>query len=233
MRRSSLLAWLLAFFLGMVLFKPGLADAQPSTPDSTVRKTQPLIEVLTGLNKSRGIFFLFSRGSLAGTPVDPPILSPGASIEKILTQVLRKSGLRYKKVDERTFVILEKRPTAADSTFAPAVSELSPAPAGETRRGFVSGHVLASDGRNLQGVSITLGHTHTGTTTDLAGYFEIGASGEDTLLFSFVGYRTKKLAADKLPPEGIILDPSDQPLTEVLITAMGIRKQERSLGFAT
>ena len=235
---------MLAFFPGMILAWPGQADAQATTtttqtpPSQTITTpTQPLIDALTALNKSRGIFFLFSRGSLATTPVNVPVLSPGASIEKILNQVLKNTGLRYKKVDDRTFVILEKHPEAAltvvDSLAAEPTANLNPAPAGETRRDYVSGHVLTSDGRYLQGVSVTIGHTQRGTTTDLTGFFEIGAVREDTLVFSFVGYKVRKIAVGKVPPEGIILDASDQPLTEVVITALGIRKQQRSLGYAT
>jgi len=215
----------------MVMACPQRADAQ----DGGAKTMQPLIEVLTGLNKTRGIYFLFSRGSLATTMVNVPVLSPGASIEKILNQVLKSTGLRYKKVDDRTFVILDKRPpaTVTDSIAVQSAPAVSPEAAGEPRREFVSGHVLASDGRYLQGVSIAIEHTHQGTTTDLSGYFELGAVKEDTLVFSFVGYKMRRLPAAKLPVEGVILDPSDRPMTEVLITALGIRKQQRSLGFAT
>src|SRR6185437_1856312 len=212
MRKSGLYACLLVFFLGMVLACPG----QP-TPASS----QPLIEVLTQLNKTRGIYFLFSRGSLATTPVNVPISSPGASIEKILNQVLKNTGLRYKKVDDRTFVILDKRPATptdvVDSIAGESSTDLSPVPAGEIRRDFVTGHVLTSDGRYLQGVSVTVRHTNRGTTTDLAGYFELGAVREDTLVFSFVGYKMRKIAVGRIPPEGILLEVGDQPLTEVLI----------------
>jgi TonB-linked SusC/RagA family outer membrane protein len=212
---------------------PGMA-----TPDATASTTtQPLIEVLTALNKSRGIYFLFAHGSLATTPVNVPVLSAGTSIEKILNQVLKNTGLRYKKVDDRTFVILDKHPATPTAIVDSVAGEGPPDPggmaAGEARRDFVTGHVLTGDGRYLQGVSVTVGRTNRGTATDLAGYFELGAVREDTLVFSCVGYKMRKIAVSKLPPEGILLDVSDQPLTEVLITALGIRKQQRSLGYAT
>jgi TonB-linked SusC/RagA family outer membrane protein len=249
MRKSSLYAWLLVFFPGIVLTCPKQADAQTITsttkqPPAAAMATpspattpQPLIEVLTALNKSRGIYFLFSRGSIATIPVNPPVLSPGASIEKILNQVLKNTGLRYKKVDDRTFVILDKRPVTPTAVVDSIAVESSPNPGplstAEIRRDFVTGHVLSADGRYLQGVSITVGGSSRGTTTDLGGYFELSAVHQDTLIFSFVGYRLRKIAVGKVPAEGIILEASDQPLTEVLVTALGIRKQQRSLGYAT
>ena len=212
--------------------KGSAAPAPPTAPVS-----QPLIDVLTALNKTRGIYFLFSRGSLATTPVNIPVLSPGASIEKILNQVLKNTGLRYKKVDDRTFVILERRPegpsVVIDSVAGQESPNLSPVSAGDGRRDFVTGHVLTSDGRYLQGVSVSVDGSNRGTATDLSGYFEIGALKEDSLVFSFVGYKVRKIAVGKIPPEGILLDASDQPLTEVLITALGIRRQQRTLGYAT
>src|SRR6185312_6280338 len=102
MRRSSLYACLL-ILLSMVMACPQQVDAQ----DAGAKSMQPLIEVLPGLNKTRGSYFLFSRVPLATTMASVPVLSPAASIEKIRHRALKSTGLRYKKVDGRTFVILD------------------------------------------------------------------------------------------------------------------------------
>lgn len=232
MGKTSFCRPALVFFLGIQLLLPRTARLQ-TTPAGPGQR--PLIEVLVELNRVRGVYFLFSRQPLGKKPVNPPMLASGLSTEKILTQILKNTGLYYKKVDDRTFVILEKQNsghTTFDSPATPEFNDTSTAGPAIARSNRVSGRVVTDEGKNLQGVSVTLLHTRKGTITDLSGAFELEAQKEDTLVFSFVGYNLKKLPVAQLSPEGVKLDPSDQPLTEVLVTALGIPKQERSLGFS-
>jgi len=88
----------------------------PSSPqDGHLRK--PLIDVLIELNKTKGVYFLFSQQPLGKVLVNPPVLSPNTSIEKVLTQVLKNTGLQFKKVDDRTFVILDKKSSGRNNSF--------------------------------------------------------------------------------------------------------------------
>jgi TonB-linked SusC/RagA family outer membrane protein len=241
MRKSSRHCLLLVFFLGMSSLRTQTACAQtrplsPLHPASPGPSRQPLIDVLVELNKIRGAYFLFSQQPLGKVLVNPPNLSSNAPIEKILSQVLKNTGLQFKKVDDRTFVILDKKSPGRNNSFdstatGQEVADLQVGEATDDHQGAFTGRVIAADGKALQGVSVAIQGSHKGTTTDLSGLFEINADKEDTLVFSFVGYKAKKWPAGKLN-RPLILDPSDQPLTEVLVTAMGIPKQERSLGFS-
>jgi TonB-linked SusC/RagA family outer membrane protein len=234
MRKTSFYSKLLVFFLGIHLFSPQQARAQVLP---AVTPGRPLIDVLIELNKVRDVYFLFSQQPLGKVLVNSPILTPDLPVEKILTQVLRNTGLYYKKVDARTFVILSRRNTGRsnnfDSTGVPAFNDLPSITPSDPLTGNLTGHVMTPDGKNLPGVSVTIQHTRKGTMTDLAGMFGLEAGKADTLVFSSIGFSLKKIPVSKLNRDGIILDPSNQPLTEVLITALGIRKQERSLGFST
>lgn len=239
MGKTSFYCPLLVFFLGMLLLLPRTARLQtiPATPSIlSPSAQQPLIDVLVGLNKAKGVYFLFSRQPLGKKLVNPPVLTAGLSTERILTQVLRNTGLYYKKVDDRTFVILEKgnagHDNPIDSTAAQDLNDPGPVPPAVVRQNLVTGRVFTDEGKLLPGVSVTLLHTRKGTATDLSGVFELEAASDDTLAFSFIGYKEKKLPITRLNRNGVKLDPSDQPLTEVLVTALGIPKQERSLGFS-
>src|SRR5258708_24066385 len=113
MGKTSFCRPLLVFFLGIQLLLPRTARLQ-TTPAGPGQRT--VIEVLVELNKARGVYFLFSRQALGKKPVNPPVLNSGLSTEKILTQILKNTGLYYKKVDDRTFVILEKQ-NSGHTTF--------------------------------------------------------------------------------------------------------------------
>src|SRR5438128_522220 len=74
--------------------------------DTNDQKT--LFTVLKELNKKRGVYFLFSEEGLSQKLVNP-VIDDAQSIEKILDAVLKNTGLKYKKVSENTFVILNDK----------------------------------------------------------------------------------------------------------------------------
>src|ERR1700743_2429234 len=231
MRKSSYRIILLVFFQGIQLLCMPKAQAQTppaNTPVPAAQERRPLIEVLIELNRVRGAYFLFSQQPLGKVPVNQPVYSPDVPVEKILTQVLKNTGLYFKKVDDRTFVILNRKKPAGPLNFDSAggreFADQPAMPSGNPDPGIIAGYIMANDGKPLQGVSVTVDKTHKGTMTDLAGAFEIKARREDSLTLSSVGYRTKKIPARLIGTSGIVLDASDQPLTEVMVTAMGIRK---------
>ena len=239
MRKTSYRIILLVFFQGIELLCTPKAPAQ--TPPAVIpvpadHSRRPLIDVLIELNRVRGAYFLFSQQPLGKVPVNTPVYTPNVPVEKILTQVLKNTGLYFKKVDDRTFVILDRKRSAAPIAFDTAggqefADEPAMAVAG-VAPGLVTGFITAGDGKPLQGVSVTVEKTCKGTVTDLAGTFEVRANREDSLIFSFVGYKTKKMLVARIGRSGIVLDPSNLPLTEVIVMALGIRKQVRSLGYS-
>lgn len=97
----------------------------------------------------------------------------------------------------------------------------------------VRGHVTGPDGAVAAGVNVTVKGTHRGTVTDGNGDFSIEAKTGDVLIISGVGYQsvTLKVGTDDL--KGISLKQSANQLEDVVVTALGIRKQSRALGYST
>jgi TonB-linked SusC/RagA family outer membrane protein len=224
--------------------QPQSPPPHPATPPEKLTPEKPtpakttLMDALITLNKARGVYFLFTQPAFGKIPVAPLVLSPTASVERTLTQLLRNTGLYFRKVDDQTYVILDKksknRQDHNDGNPQPddtaAVRMAIPIADADAR--VVTGKVTAADGKALQGVSVTLRRTQKGTATDATGIFSLIADKDDTLQFSFVGYKLLKVKAGKIDRDGIVLEPSNDRLVEVLVTAMGIRKQERALGYS-
>jgi TonB-linked SusC/RagA family outer membrane protein len=97
---------------------------------------------------------------------------------------------------------------------------------------MVSGKVLdAKDKSTIIGVTIKIKGTKLGTTTDVNGNFKLEASENAVLTISYIGYLTKDVkVADLESP--ITLTADGQLLSEVVITALGISKESKSLGYA-
>lgn len=97
----------------------------------------------------------------------------------------------------------------------------------------VSGKVTASGNETpLPGVTVQVKGTSTGTTTDVDGNYRISVNGPDVILvFSYVGYLTREAAAGS-GPLNISLELDTRNLEGVVVTALGIRKEKRALGYA-
>jgi len=249
MRKSSRQVKVLGFFLCLVLYSGSSVHAQINAGgqggiaidtiphDQRKGLKQPLLDVLIGLNKSRGVYFLFSQQPLGRMPVNPPIDQPDLPVEKVLTQVLKNTGLYYKKVDDKTFVILSRKDLHRSNSYdssgnLQAASITDQDQDASDPESNIAGRVMAMDGKALQGVSITIKGTRKGVTTDLDGVFDIYAHKEDILVFSFVGYKVREMPVGEAMSKGVTLEPSTQPLEEVVITALGIGRQEKTLGYS-
>ena len=96
----------------------------------------------------------------------------------------------------------------------------------------VSGVVADNAGMPLPGVSVLVKGTKSGTQTDFDGKFSIKATPSQVLIFSFIGMKTQEVSASSAKINVKMQDDS-QTLEEVVVTALGIKKQERALGYAT
>ncbi|MBR5782537.1 MAG: SusC/RagA family TonB-linked outer membrane protein [Bacteroidales bacterium] len=98
----------------------------------------------------------------------------------------------------------------------------------------VSGYVTsAEDGYGLPGVTIQVKGTSNGTITEIDGDYTISAGSRDTLVFSYVGYQTQNIAVDGRNKIDVVMSTDAMMLDNVVVTALGIKRQKRELGYAT
>ncbi|WP_201799472.1 SusC/RagA family TonB-linked outer membrane protein [Zobellia amurskyensis] len=98
----------------------------------------------------------------------------------------------------------------------------------------VSGTVTSSeDNMPLPGVSIVLKGTTSGVTTDFDGKYSINVpNGNGTLIFSYVGHETHEVSVNNQSTINISLETDAQALDEVVVTALGIKREDKSLGYS-
>ena len=98
----------------------------------------------------------------------------------------------------------------------------------------VSGRVIdRSTNEGLPGVSVIVKGTATGTATDADGRYALNVSGPDaTLQFKFLGYVTAEQAVGTTEQINVSLALDNKQLDEVTVTALGISREKRALGFA-
>ena len=97
----------------------------------------------------------------------------------------------------------------------------------------VSGTVTsATDGMPLPGVSIIVQGTVQGTVTNFEGKYFLNAPANSVLVFSFIGFTSREIPVQSRNTINVVLEESIESLDEVVVTALGIRREEKSLGFS-
>lgn len=96
----------------------------------------------------------------------------------------------------------------------------------------VSGTVSDNSGSPLPGVNVVEKGTSNGTSTDFDGNYVISVSDGATLVFSSLGYATKEIAVNGQNSVNASLSEDASQLDEVVVTALGIRKETKALGYS-
>lgn len=98
----------------------------------------------------------------------------------------------------------------------------------------VTGTVTSSeDGLPVPGASVLVKGTTIGTSTDLDGKYSINVP-EDatTLVFRFIGFKTQEVAVAGRTVINVVLESEMLALDEIVVTALGIKKEKKALGYA-
>ncbi|MDB5015780.1 MAG: outer membrane protein [Mucilaginibacter sp.] len=97
----------------------------------------------------------------------------------------------------------------------------------------IKGIVKDAAGQVLPGVTVSIKGTTTGTQTDVNGQFTISANVGDVLVFSSIGYIKKELMLVTTNNIIIELATDAKGLNEVVVTALGVKRSEKSLTYST
>ncbi|ULT26625.1 carboxypeptidase-like regulatory domain-containing protein [Sphingobacterium sp. E70] len=126
----------------------------------------------------------------------------------VLAKLFNKSGLAYSVSKEGLVVVSQQQQVV------------------------VSGTVTDDKGNPLAGASVRVKGTAVGRATDINGRFSIDAATGNTLIVSFAGYASQEAAVTKDGDMKIILIEDNRMLNEVVVTALGMKKEKRSLGYS-
>lgn len=126
----------------------------------------------------------------------------------VLAKLFNKSGLVYSVSKEGLVVVSQQQQVA------------------------ISGIVTDNKGNPLAGASVRVKGTAVGRATDINGRFSIEATTGNTLIVSFAGYASQEVAVTKDGDMKIILVEDNRMLNEVVVTALGMKKEKRSLGYS-
>lgn len=195
---------------------------------------QTLLSVLKELNKIKGVYFLYSQEGI-GDKMVTPVSNPNDKVEKILDELLDGTGLTYKKVSSNTYVIIQSGEKFKPKKDWKTAISVQPDEQENKMAAFIpiQGRITADDGTPLGGVSVVIKGTSKGTTTNSNGEFTIDAVRGQVLVITSVGYTKKEITVgnDAVVSVSLTADPG-QISENVVVTALGIKKESKRLGYA-
>lgn len=168
-------------------------------------------KVISAIQTQTNYHFVFSERKIpAGKNIS--INVKNENVTTVLDQLLVNSDFTYTQLDNNLIVITGKNDAVVDKV--------------------ITGKVVDDKGLPLPGVSIKIKGTGTGTVSDVEGAFSINAPDNATLVISYIGYDTQEVVVGTRTSLTITLAASSKSLNEVVITALGIKKEEKKLGYS-
>lgn len=96
----------------------------------------------------------------------------------------------------------------------------------------ISGTITDANGVPLPGVSIYVKGTQSGTSTDFDGNYAYSVPKGSTVVFSYVGYTTVERVINESGIVSFSMSEDVGELNEVVITALGIKKERKAIGYS-
>ena len=98
---------------------------------------------------------------------------------------------------------------------------------------IIKGTVTSSDDKSsMPGVSIRVVGKNLGTTTSISGQYSLSVPSNSVLQFSMIGYSNQTITVGSQTEINVVLMVDDKQLQEVVVTALGIKKDIRKIGVA-
>lgn len=217
MQRKLLLIMRLTAILTLV-FTLNLSAKTFSQSVTIKGKRLPLYDVFNSISRQTGYEFVYDEKLLEKAP--PVNLNMNqASLAEVLNACLNNKLFNYNIVD-KTIVISPKVKAAAPVETAIAAID-------------IQGKVTDPQGQPLVGASIQVKGTTKGTLTNAQGTFTLAANPGDVLIISIIGYETKQVTVGNDPSIQVTLAIQDSQLGAVVVTALGIKRSEKSITYST
>ena len=96
----------------------------------------------------------------------------------------------------------------------------------------ITGNVVDNTNMPVIGANIVEKGTTNGTITDIDGNFSLRVAAGTTLQISYTGYKTQEIAVGNQTHLNIKIEEDSELLGEVVVTALGLKREEKALGYA-
>ncbi|GAA5219932.1 hypothetical protein GCM10025777_05620 [Membranihabitans marinus] len=222
------------------------------------KEKKSLLELIREWEMKYDVLFSYDRSIVESVDIDVPDKEMD-SIDDLLQLALEKTDLKYTILENR-YVVLYKNDAGGIKSLENMIEHLNRIIETEKRslarkkieidhqfetikqldqlvpqqvEFNVSGQVVNAVGEPLIGVNVLIKGRDIGTATDFDGNFVLSDVDEnDILVFSYIGYQSQEVAIASKSELRVTLLEDSQTLEEVVVTALGMKREKKALGYA-
>ncbi|WP_324671208.1 SusC/RagA family TonB-linked outer membrane protein [Hymenobacter sp. GOD-10R] len=194
---------------------PAAAVAQglAAVPCALTVQQQPLAEALATIEQQTGYRFLYvDQANVLNRKIS--VEAPHSNLEAVLQLIAKQANVQFTPQQKRIVV----------KALATGASTAAPIP--------VKGRVADAKGEVLPGVTVRIKDSTVGTTTGPDGTYQLSAEPGNTLIFSFIGFEVQQVTVGSKSSYDVVLREDATSLDEVVVTALGIKREEKALGYS-
>lgn len=203
--KTLLIMKLTGFFLVIGMITVSAKSLSQNATVTLNMQNSPLSEVFDEIEKQTNYVLFYKKDVIDDTKA-VTIQANNEKVKDVLTKILNDEDVTIKMVDDNIIISPE---TATQQ--------------GETR--LITGQVTAPTGEALPGVSVLIKGTSIGTITDINGNFQLKASSDNILVFSFIGFKNSELLIGDQNSLKITLSEDNVGMQEVVVVGYGTQKK--------
>ena len=173
-----------------------------------------LLNIMGDIEQQSNYLFVYSKD--VNVDRSTSINIRNGELNDVLSDLFEGSDVRYSI--EGSYIVLSKK--SGNSV--------------EQAEKKVSGTVVGNDGMPIPGVTVMVKGTTIGSITDIDGKYVVDVPSSNSVLeFSFIGYQTVAVMVGNQNAIDVTLKEEVLKINEVVVTALGIKKKEKSLTYST
>ena len=244
--------WLACGLAAMSLAVAGTARASEAgeKPASTVTLSVERASLASVLkkNEAQTYYTFFFNNELVGKAAPVTLSVKQAPVPDVLAKIFAGSDLTYEFREDK--ILIKRRnadKSAVQAQEAGTASDVGGQAAGVDRPvspprqqgsaspaapALVQGVVRDDAGQPVAGVSVIVKGSLVGAVTESDGSYRIKARPNDQLSFSFLGFKTQDVYVGSKTTIDVALVSTAQAIDDVVVTALGMKREEKSLGYA-
>lgn len=176
-------------------------------------------ELITEIEKQTDYLFLYGDTDLDLSQI-VQVSAQDKTVAEILNRALSGKGLTYKF--SKNYISLHATKNKRPISYVVQNPDIK-----------VSGVVVDVTGLPVAGANVVLkGSVSNGTVTDVNGNFTLEVPADATLVITYIGFRNKEVPVKNQGKLSVVLEEDSESLQEVVVTALGIKREEKALGYA-
>ncbi|MFL9845744.1 SusC/RagA family TonB-linked outer membrane protein [Flavobacterium rhizosphaerae] len=200
---------LLVTLCSQAVLAANIGQSTENTPIKVSKSIYNLKALLTAIEEQTDYSLIYTD-EVAALNTQKPINAGTTTLKDLLEEVSVKFNVAYQI--NNSFITFKK------STLQQQLT--------------VTGTVTDNTQQPVPGVTISIKGTASSTVTDSDGNYKVTAEEGQILVFSFIGFRTTEMPIGTNTVINVQLQEEATMLNEMVITALGIKRDEKALGYA-